>query len=637
MANLQFPTCRWMLLACLLGVICPSARADEPAPPGGTPATPRELPEREIFVPIDDLRVILLSDVQRVLLTREQYDELAAKVRAAHRTAGVKQPAAVLSAEYAAQVEENRVRITGTLIVSAPDDQWSAVELDLSGVALRSAVLDDKPAALGRNPAGTPILFVRGAGRHVLTLEILAAVETAAAERTLGFQIPTPPATRLRLSVPGDVELKSGAAVMRRHKNEAARTTEFELLPRRGRNDLVLSLNNRQLQKDRVVVVHEVFVDEITSAYERLHLTASLAVLHGATDRFRFALPSGFEVTGCTAPQVARWEVSIAGVETDAEQRVLDVILREPTTETVTLHIAAARSPVPLDAWQLPKLTALDVAGEAVVVGLLLETRLKPAELVPQDLISIDVDVLAQALPATLAQDRDGAPAVTPVAAFYAPRSEYALRGRFETPGSDLRATTNILLTLDDERLQVQGGFALLNAVDKIVSFDFVAPQGWQVTEVTADGGAQLPLETFAGPEGTTRVHIRLPEAIPIGQSRSYYFRAGSTAGWLGQWRQQSLEFPVFQITGASRDLGAIAVRVVADMVVRAADAQRLTPLDANEKGKYGLENVTTQFAYRYEAPPYSLKLEVERRRAPAHGPDVFLPAGGFRAAVGTL
>jgi len=81
----------------------------------------------------------------------------------------------------------------------------------MSGVAIRSAVLDGKAAPLARNPQGAPILFVSGAGRHELKLEILAPVETASAQRTLSFEIPTPAASRLRLSAPGRQELsKSG-------------------------------------------------------------------------------------------------------------------------------------------------------------------------------------------------------------------------------------------------------------------------------------------------------------------------------------------------------------------------------------------------------------------------------------------
>ena len=140
-----------------------------------------------------------------------------------------------------------------------------------------------------------PVLFVSGAGRHELKLDILAPLETAAAQRTLSFQIPTPPATRIKLTVPGNVEIKSGATIIRRDVDEQPATT-FDLLPRRGQNSVVLSLNNHQLRKESVVVAHAVLIDEITSAYERLHVTESLSVLHGAAER----------ISLCRCPRVSR-------------------------------------------------------------------------------------------------------------------------------------------------------------------------------------------------------------------------------------------------------------------------------------------------------------------------------------------
>ena len=134
------------------------ARADE-APP-----------LREIFVPFADLHVILSADAQRVFMSRQEYETLAAEAKKSTAPHVKKQPAAVLSADYAATMEEHRARLLGTLAVMAPDENVSAVDLDLSGVALRWATLDGKPAALGRNPAGLPVLFVRGAGRHELKL-----------------------------------------------------------------------------------------------------------------------------------------------------------------------------------------------------------------------------------------------------------------------------------------------------------------------------------------------------------------------------------------------------------------------------------------------------------------------------------
>jgi hypothetical protein len=595
----------------MIVIVMSGGRLPGVEPPLAAPVcdTPDAEPEREIFVPFADLHLILSAGVERVFVTRAEYETLAAQARAAAKPTPATQPAAVLSADYQGTIEENRARLLGTLVVTAPDDALNVVELDLSGVALRSATLDGQAAVLGRNPAGVPVLFVRGAGRHELKLEILAVVETAAAQRTLTFQIPTPPATRLRLAVKGHVEIKSGATLVSREVDEKLQTTVFDLLPRRGQNSLVLSLNNRQLQKERVVVAHGVLIDEITSAYERLHATASMSVLHGATDQFRFLVPEGFEVTTVDAPQVARWAVS-----NDEGRRTLDVHLREATTDTVSLHISAIRSPARLEDWQFPKLAPLDVAGEWAVIGLLLENRLKPNDLKPQGLISIDAGVLAETLPNSARETQAGAPALTQAAAFYAPTGQYDLEASFLVPAAELRATTNVLLTLAEGKLLARGGFALVDVSDKLIEVDFSAPAGWQVTEVTPAGGAPLPLETYPADDGATRIHVRLPRSVGAGESQTIYFRAVSTPdGWLDDWQTQSVRFPVFGLSRATRDVGAIAVQTQDDMLARADQVERLTPLDANEKNKYGLENVETELAYRYDAPPYRLLLAISR------------------------
>ncbi len=500
-----------MQIACFVSLFALNSPAKEPAPAAPVRPAADEPPRREIFVPFSDLHVILSADVHRVFVTREEYEDLAAKARKASEPEASKQPAALLSADYVATIEEHRARLLGTLVLTAPDDAVHEVALNLSGVAIRSATLDGKPAPLALRNAAVPVLFVTGAGRHELKLEILAPLETAAAQRTLSFQIPTPPATRFRLTAAGYVEIKSGATVIRRDVDEQRQVTQFELLPRPGNNSLVLSLNNRQLQKERVVVAHAVLIDEITSGYERLHATVSLSVLHGATDQFRFSVPAGFEVTSVSAPQVARW-----AVVTEDGQRILDVRLREAISDSLSLNIAAVRTPASLEGWQLPKLTALDVAGQMAVVGLLLESRLKPYDLRPKNLISIDARVLAQTMPASLLEAQSGAPVVVAVAAFYAPRADYEVQARFAAPAPELRVTTNVLLTLTDEKLEARGGFALLNATDKLPEFDFFSPAGWQVTEVTPEGEAALPLEIYPADDGSSRVHVRLPQSAPL-------------------------------------------------------------------------------------------------------------------------
>jgi hypothetical protein len=129
------------------------------------------------------------------------------------------------------------------------------------------------------------------------------------------------------------------------------------------------------------------------------------------------------------------------------------------------------------------------VAGQAAVVGLLLDSRLRPSDSQPTNLISIDAGALVKNMPAGSLGSQAGAPAVTSVAAFYAPRGDYHLQAHFASPPAELRVTTNMLLTLTESKLEARGGFALLNATDKLLEFDFSAPAAWQVTELTLDGG----------------------------------------------------------------------------------------------------------------------------------------------------
>ena len=100
--------------SCHLPVV---ALAAEPAAPAA--AVGDEAPQREIFVPLADLHTILLADVQRVFITRQQYEDLAAKARAVSPPTAATPPAAVLSADYSATIKDNRAQLLGTIIVTA--------------------------------------------------------------------------------------------------------------------------------------------------------------------------------------------------------------------------------------------------------------------------------------------------------------------------------------------------------------------------------------------------------------------------------------------------------------------------------------------------------------------------------------
>ncbi len=565
---------------------------------------------REIYVPYEDLNVLLESDVRRAFLTREEYDELLAKAKETKPDQPPPHGAVILAAEYDVTIEEGRARLKGVLDIDILDEGLHALPLELGGVGVRIATMDGESAAIGLNEGGQPVLFVEGEGQKRLEVEMVAPVQTSAAQQTLDFRLPTPAATRMRVKVPGNVDVKSGAKLVSRVVDEAAGVTRFEVLPARGQTSLVMSLNNRMLRRQRVVVARSILVDEVTVGYERLHATVSLDVLHGAADRFRFALPEGFEPTDVLGPEVARWVVN------DADgQRVLEVILREAATETVILNVTATRTPAQMDAWTMPQLVPLDVAGQVAVVGLVVEDRLKTESLAHKDLIPVDNAALAPALPDSIFRTDPGAPRVRQVAAYYAPGQQYSLAADFRKPPGRLEVTTNLLLILEETGHRVHGGFALLPEVEELFDVRFSVPADWHIAEVTSVDGKVLPVERYDDPDGESVVHVRLPQGVPPGEVTSVLFKASRVpADWLGNWPQQAAEFPRFAVKDATRDIGAIAVRAEDDFIVRPNELAGVMPLDEKEKGKYGLGGVESNLAYRYDGQPYQATMTVTRQ-----------------------
>ena len=484
--------------------------------------------------------------------------------------------------------------------------------LDLSGVGVRSATLEGQPASLGRSPEGKIVLFLEGQKVHELHLELIAPVSTSAAQQTLQFELPNPATARFQIVAPGDVELRSGAAVSERVIDESAGTTRLDLVAPRGPLSLVMSLNNRQLIQQRSVLVRSVLVDEVTQAYERIHATVSLDVLHGAVEQFQFALPAGFDVTDVKSPALAKWEV--AAVE-GRPTPVLTVQLREPTTETVVLNISAVSNRPTSQGWNFPLLTALDVVGQTAVVGLLVEEQLEADSIGSKQLIPIDVTLLRQALPETIFNAEPGAPRVRPVAAFYAPQAEYALSANFTKPPAKVDVTTNLVLTLDNRQQRIRGGFALAPRSEKLFTVEITAPRAWYITAVTGDDGSALPFARFPGSDPETqRLLVRFAAGIAPGSQSNLFLEATRTPeDWLSDWQQTSVLFPAIAVTGAARDRGALAVLALDDLAVRPETLEQLTPLDEKEKAQFGLADTATTLAYRYEVRPFAATITVER------------------------
>lgn len=618
----------------LVGIIFLLATA--PMSPGEQPDRPTI--DREILIPFEDLQPILDKQRGHILLSRAEYEALLAAARTAEGPEHAPDPAIFTSADYSASIVGDRAEIIGRLTVELFEPGVHAVALDVGNVGILRATLDDHGAPLAQAETGQLTLFVEGEGRHSLELHLTAPVRATVTDQTLSLRIPVPPVMRMSLSVRGDVELRSGAGVLSRRYDEATQLTSFELLPlprtspasanvassalheRSAHGEdtitLVLSRNSHFSQAQRAVLSRAVLVDEVCAAYERLHATFSMTVLHQPVDGFRFAVPDGFEVTDVQSPQLASW-----AVRTDGARHVLSVALREPSIGRIVLGMSALRVSPGVESWKIPRLEPLDVVGQAAVVGLLLEDQLALQSISSTKLIPIDVNVITDALPASVSSAVAGAPRLRAVAAYYAPSGsgDFDAAALLDRPAGRLFATTNVLYSTNERGIHARAVCSLQPQRDTLYSADVLVPNGWHVSSVTDGAAAELAYEAISGRTegGETRVHIVLGTKVSPGSRQDVILEAAHTPpGWLSHWMSKSVPLPVIRVANAERELGAVAIRGTDEMTIYADETRGLIPLDDRDRADFGLNELDESrraAAFRYDRQPYRATLRIER------------------------
>ena len=81
------------------------------------PAAQKRTVVREIFVPFEDLNVLLESSIQRIFLSRKEYEELLDKAKKTPAEPSLRR-AILVASDYHGKIEEGRAVITGNMTVS---------------------------------------------------------------------------------------------------------------------------------------------------------------------------------------------------------------------------------------------------------------------------------------------------------------------------------------------------------------------------------------------------------------------------------------------------------------------------------------------------------------------------------------
>jgi len=352
----------------------PAAEKSQKEAANAQPASSDELPQPErVLVPYDPNGDPL--NAERVLLTRQQFLRLWNLAHPDQRVEPQAEREGVVSdAFYDCRIKagnDQAIAVRATLVLHSMRDEQVVLPIPLGPVALKSATLDGKPAALSvesRKGQNRLLVVLDSPGLHTLDLkfDVPAQVNGSVGQ----FQLPVQgvPSGRAVFALP-----QPGLSVRVNGSTSAYRLVTADdsqsiHVPVDAGHALTIAWRPPEQLGMVASIVH---VDSATTvsiddAGVTEFANVSIRVPQGAIADLSFDIPAGLRVQRITGPHLAGW-----GFNEENDQRRLRVLFSPPITEATQLNLQLFLEQQIDDAAaiNLPTIAPLEVTRETGLIG----------------------------------------------------------------------------------------------------------------------------------------------------------------------------------------------------------------------------------------------------------------------------
>ena len=295
----------------------------------------------DIYVPYEDLAYLIEPADKAVLMDREEFEALLAEAEANARDSATIELGQVLQGQYAAEVEGDKLTLTGELEVVSLGKGPVAVPLGFAQIGLTRVLLDGRPAPLGYDEQGKLTLIITNKGGHRLEVAGTTKLkELSSGGMQFGIFLPSAVAGNMTLSAPGDLEIHATVPLSKSSYDRPSDRTNAELTLGGQGKVTVAFLGNGRRQDDRALLLGESAATvHLTGSHQVLGCLYTLHVLRRGVRELQFQLLPEWTITEVTCPSLVRWSVDTA--EEPQEVKTLTLRLRSEKVGATTLHIKA--------------------------------------------------------------------------------------------------------------------------------------------------------------------------------------------------------------------------------------------------------------------------------------------------------
>ncbi|HEY2251583.1 MAG TPA: hypothetical protein VGH74_11005, partial [Planctomycetaceae bacterium] len=479
--------------------------------PGDEPAG------RRVYVPIEDLDVILDHDKQGVILPRAEFLKLAAEAKKQLDENPASPRAIVVSrAQYTARTQDNQLVISAVIEFNQLARGWQQVVLPFTGVAVEGATLDDKPAEIGRAAGDSRplVVFTRQPGPHTLKLELSTALVNVGSDQAAGFGLAPISSAALEISLPAGKHLHVDDVPVNRPVADDQPATYSVALG--GKSAVSLRITDRRTQQGAASLVFASTAIGLHVAPEERTWRAvtSLSVFGKPIDSLKFVIPKSLEIVSVDSTGLERWEIADGpGNDAGGNTTTLNLVYRQAFDEprTVTFHGVSAS--VLGQPWSVPTLSLASATSH--LVRLLVQhpagLRLQQVEATGIRRISSDEAAQSDSADAPELAVKVGAGQILHYAAW---REDFSLLFVTQPRARELQATIATRVDITAHELGLRASIAVQSRFAPLFEFDLALPVDWSVTDVLVEN-RPVPWRVVPVAAGLNQVRVTFNPPIP--------------------------------------------------------------------------------------------------------------------------
>jgi hypothetical protein len=564
-------------------------------------ALPESTP-RIAVVPLTELPALLQQRAERILLPLDAWEDLQRRGRMAEAVRPP-QSAGGGGLEMRLHLREDRVWVEAEGIVEGLAEGLHELVIAHEGIHWTRAQLDDAPAELGGVPGKSLSLYFEGRGPRRLQLGGWIPLREENAMRSLRLVLPDLP-VELRLFASSEVEIVTGAVLPLGETDDGSDRIEYLLSPSEGQLHLVFRAHTLNDALPPMIRAHHTLVSDVDASGELLSLHTRLMFLNQSPEVLYLNLPASVSVFDVTGDAVLRWQL--------AESGEVEIHLRKDLKGAQELFVRGMReNETPNETvgeWSPPLPKIRGAEWERHLIALRLKSPLRLQSLDAGDSHPVPASKFLSTRPEA---QRDPGEIV---GTWFLAGDAAPPRGRFHQPPVDVNAVVDLRLSLLEDRQQLDGGVTLVSRGGGVFDAWFSLPADWELQSVLGERNEPLVYEIYAEAGDRQRVQVFFGREMPEGTPANFRFRARRVPGdWLTSGGAASLNFPDFDLPDVEAYSGGLSVQTHGELSLRATRLEGLTPMDENEKRRFGFPAAGASRAWRFEEPGYALALETTR------------------------